>query len=52
MKVTQDYVSNQYHQVYFVFSEEEISKIFDEVAEAKGLVGEKGQRRSGICSQP
>jgi hypothetical protein len=44
MKVTQDYVSNQYHQVYFVFSEEEISKIFDEVAEAKGLVGEKGQK--------
>jgi hypothetical protein len=44
MKITQDYVSSQYHQVYFVFSKNEINKIFDEVAEDNDLVGKKTQK--------
>ncbi|MDD4387903.1 MAG: hypothetical protein PHV87_01655 [Bacilli bacterium] len=44
MKVTHDYISSQYHQVYFVFSEKEINEIFDEVAEENNLVGRLSQK--------
>jgi len=39
MKVKQDYISSQYHQLYIVFSEEEVDLIFNEVAEINDLMG-------------
>jgi len=48
MKVTQDYINEQYHQVYFVFSAAETNKIFEEVAEHNDLAGKQTLKTKNI----
>src|SRR5690554_6926563 len=51
MKVKQDFVSSQYHQIYFIFSEKEINEIFDEVAKKNNLIGKLSQKSKKLLTE-
>jgi len=45
MKIRQDFVSDQFHQVYFTFSAREMEEIFNEVLKAHGLSQKEAKRK-------
>lgn len=45
MKIKQDYVSDQFHQVYFTFSAQEMKEIYDEVMKVHGLSDKEAKKK-------
>ena len=45
MKIRQDYVSNQFHQVYFTFSAQEMNQIFADVMETHNISEKEAKKQ-------
>lgn len=51
MKIKQDYVSDQFHQVYFTFSAREMDEIIQDVLAAHGLSEREAKRKKKYISE-